>query len=45
MSELDAEMLLERATLLGLISRDQAREARSESRDGSLESIRSTMLR
>ncbi|QDV32759.1 serine/threonine protein kinase [Tautonia plasticadhaerens] len=45
MSDFDAEMLLERATLLGLISRDQANEARTDARDGTVDSIRSSLTR
>ncbi|RUL81746.1 serine/threonine protein kinase [Tautonia sociabilis] len=45
MSDFDAEMLLERATLLGLISRDQANEARMDARDGTVEGIRSSLTR
>lgn len=45
MSDFDAEMLLERATLLGLISRDQAREARGDAQDGTVDSIRRSLTR
>ncbi|MEW4569136.1 protein kinase [Tautonia sp. JC769] len=45
MSDFDSEMLLERATLLGLISRDQANEARIDAQDGSVESIRRALMR
>lgn len=45
MSDFDAEMLLERATLLGLISRDQASEARGDSKDGTVDSIRRSLMR
>lgn len=45
MSDFDAEMLLERATLLGLISRDQANEARVDAKDGTVDSIRSSLTR
>lgn len=45
MSDFDAEMMLERATLLGLLSRDQLREARGEAEDGSVEAMKRALTR
>jgi eukaryotic-like serine/threonine-protein kinase len=45
MPELDPLLLLEHATLLGLITREQAFEARSDAREGTLDAIVRTLLR
>ena len=45
MPELDPQLLLEHATLLGLITREQASEASSDAEDGSLEAIVRSLLR
>jgi CheY-like chemotaxis protein/tRNA A-37 threonylcarbamoyl transferase component Bud32 len=44
-SELDAEALLEQATLLGLITQNQAFEAKVDAEDGSVEALVSVLLR
>ena len=45
MTEIDAQTFLEQATLVGLITRDQAQIARSDAEDGSVESVARTLLR
>jgi serine/threonine protein kinase len=45
MTEIDAQTFLEQATLIGLISRDQAFEARADAEDGSVEAVARTLLR
>ena len=45
MSDFDAEMLLERARLIGLIDRGQLDEARTDALDGTVESIRRSLTR
>jgi eukaryotic-like serine/threonine-protein kinase len=45
MASLDAATLLDHATLLGLISREQAREARADAKDGDVDSLCRVLLR
>jgi tRNA A-37 threonylcarbamoyl transferase component Bud32 len=45
MSELDAESLLHTATLLGLVTKEEAREAKLEAEDGSLEALVKSLQR
>ena len=45
MTEIDAQTFLEQATLIGLITRDQASEARADATDGSVEAIARVLLR
>lgn len=45
MAALDAESLADNAVLLGLVTRDQLREAREEADDGSVEALAKVMLR
>ena len=45
MPELDPLLLLEHATLLGLITREQASEARSDAKEGTLDAIVRVLLR
>ena len=45
MHEIDAQTLLEQATLIGLISRDQAKSVRADAEDGSAEAVIRTLLR
>src|SRR5262245_21540783 len=45
MPEMDADLLLEQASLLGLITSNQAFEAKAEAEDGSLEAVSRTLLR
>ena len=45
MSEIDAESLAQHATLLGLISKAQAQEARAGAEDGSADSLIKSLLR
>ncbi len=45
MIEIDAQTLLEQATLIGLITRDQAQMARSEAADGSADAVARVLLR
>ena len=45
MHEIDAQTLLEQATLIGLISRDQAKAVRADAEDGSIEAVTRTLLR
>jgi tRNA A-37 threonylcarbamoyl transferase component Bud32/CheY-like chemotaxis protein len=45
MPEIDLELLVDQLTLIGLISRDQYREARSEAEDGSPEALFRMLMR
>jgi eukaryotic-like serine/threonine-protein kinase len=45
MTEIDAQTFLETATLIGLITRDQAMEARVDATDGSVEAVARVLLR
>ena len=45
MTEIDAQTFLEQATLIGLITRDQAMEARVDATDGSVEAVARILLR
>lgn len=45
MHEIDAQTFLDQATLIGLISRDQAKLAQAEAADGSFEAISRELLR
>ena len=45
MPEMDADLLLEQASLLGLITSNQAFEAKAEAEDGSLDAVSRTLLR
>ncbi len=45
MIEIDAQTLLEQAVLIGLITRNQAAEARMDAADGSVEAVSRTLLR
>jgi tRNA A-37 threonylcarbamoyl transferase component Bud32/CheY-like chemotaxis protein len=45
MTEIDAQTFLEQATLIGLITRDQAFEARVDAADGSVEAVARALLR
>lgn len=45
MTEIDAQTFLEQATLIGLITREQAQEARAEAEDGSIEAAARSLLR
>lgn len=45
MSDFDAEMLLEQSSLLGLITREQVREARAGAADGSIEAMSGSLTR
>ncbi len=45
MSDFDAEMLIEQASLLGLITREQAREARAGADDGSIDAMSRSLAR
>ncbi len=45
MTEIDAPTFLETATLIGLITRDQAAEARNDAADGSVDAVARVLLR
>lgn len=45
MADFDAETLAEQAMLIGLVSREQAREARDAAEDGSLQALTRALLR
>ena len=45
MTEIDAQTFLEQATLVGLITRDQAMEARADAADGSVHAVARALLR
>jgi eukaryotic-like serine/threonine-protein kinase len=45
MSEIDAESLVENVVLLGLVTKEQAREAKAEADDGSVEALIKSLLR
>ncbi|WP_435018876.1 protein kinase domain-containing protein [Tundrisphaera sp. TA3] len=45
MHEIDAQTLLEQASLIGLISRDQAKAVRADAEDGSIEAVTRVLLR
>lgn len=45
MSEIDAESLARQATLLGLVSKDQALEAKADAEDGSIDALIRSFLR
>src|SRR4051794_26201763 len=45
MTEIDTQTFLEQATLIGLISRDQAFEAQADAVDGSVEAVARVLLR
>ena len=45
MTEIDAQTFIEQATLVGLISRDQAMEARADAADGSVDAVARVLLR
>ncbi len=45
MSDFDAEMLIERATLFGLVTSDQMQQAREEADDGTVEALQASLLR
>ena len=45
MTEIDAQTFLEQASLIGLITRDQAMEARADATDGSVDAVARALLR
>lgn len=45
MTEIDAQTFLDQASLIGLITRNQAQEARAEAADGSVDSVARVLLR
>jgi serine/threonine protein kinase len=45
MPEFDAEMIVDQVAMIGLVTRDQIREARADAADGSPEAILRTLLR
>ena len=45
MSQIDAEELAHKATLLGLVTKEQAREAKADAEDGSFEAVVKSFLR
>jgi hypothetical protein len=45
MTEIDAQTFLESATLIGLIGREQAQQARGDAEDGSVEAVARVLLR
>src|SRR5207253_262046 len=45
MPELDAESLVDQVTMLGLVSREQLREAMADAEDGSPDAVLRTLLR